>query len=181
MKQKTTILFAIVVLLISSTVVTAQTKMGYIRIDDIVSRLPVIEQIKKDIQSYQTDSLGSTLTNLIADYKYKDSVFNKGDTSRMTTNVKEQYRKELAQLSYQIQNWDALAGNAVQAKQQQLLAPHYTKVYNMLKQVAKENGYTWVFNTDVLLVAPESDDLSLLVAKKMGISLQAPPNTSPPK
>jgi len=52
--------------------------------------------------------------------------------------------------------------------------------------VAKENGYAYVYTKEALLVAPTSDDLLPLVAKKLnlklptGVTQQAPTTTKPP-
>jgi outer membrane protein len=43
----------------------------------------------------------------------------------------------------------------------------------LISTVAKENGYTWVFKQDALLVAPQTDDLLPLVAKKLGVKSPA--------
>ena len=51
--------------------------------------------------------------------------------------------------------------------------PYFAKAFELINSVAKENGYTWVFKQDALLVAPPSDDLLPLIAKKMGVKLSA--------
>ena len=64
----------------------------------------------------------------------------------------------------------------MQSKQQELLAPVYQKVMKAINDVAKENGYAFVYNQEVLLVAPPSDNLLPLVARKLNIKLPANPN-----
>jgi outer membrane protein len=58
-----------------------------------------------------------------------------------------------------------------------LLAPVLEKIDKTVKDVAKEAGYTYVFNTDagpgttpILLVAPDADNISDLVFKKLGVT-----------
>ena len=72
---------------------------------------------------------------------------------------------------YQIQNWQQIVNQALQAKQDELLAPIYRKVYDAIKLVAKEKGYTHVLSKETLLVAPDADDISLLVAAKLKINI----------
>ncbi len=48
-----------------------------------------------------------------------------------------------------------------------------------LNTVAKENGYSYVYSKEALLVAPPGDDLLPLVAKKLNIKL--PPNATATK
>ncbi|MDQ3844781.1 MAG: OmpH family outer membrane protein, partial [Bacteroidota bacterium] len=65
--------------------------------------------------------------------------------------------------------------------------PVYRKVMNALNQVAKENGYSYVYNAEVLLVAPPGDNLLQPLARKLNIKLPtgatnaaAAANTTPP-
>ena len=73
------------------------------------------------------------------------------------------------------------------------MEPALDKLQKAIDDVAKENGYTYVFNSDagfgttpVLLHGPEDGNISDLVLKKMGVTpvkaggaptLEAKPNT----
>ena len=100
-------------------------------------------------------------------------MLTKVDTSKTPKQVLNQLRTDVNVLSYQIQNWQTLAGQAYQSKQEQLLAPVYNKVITTLRAVAKEKGYLYVLSKDVFLVAPDGDDLLPAVATKLGIKLPA--------
>ena len=65
----------------------------------------------------------------------------------------------------------------MEAKQNELLAPIYRKVYDAIRAVAKEKGYTHVYNKEALLVAPEGDDIIPLVASKLKVTLPKPGTT----
>ena len=55
-----------------------------------------------------------------------------------------------------------------------MLSPIYKKVYDAIKLVAKEKGYSHVFNKEAFLVAPEGDDMIMLVAAKLKINVPKP-------
>ena len=59
--------------LLAATNASAQ-KIGYIRIDDIVSLMPEAGKIDTLLQKYQNDSLNQTLNNIVQEYQYKDSM-----------------------------------------------------------------------------------------------------------
>jgi outer membrane protein len=157
--------------LLTATTSQAQTKLGYIRIDDMVSIMPEYAKIDTLLQKYQTDSLNLTLNNIVQEYQYKDSLLTKTDTTKTPKSVLAQYRNDVNVLAYQIQNWQSLAGQAYNNKEQQLLGPVYEKVVAAVKTVAKEKGYTYVLSKEVFLVAPDSDDLLPLVAAKLGVKV----------
>ena len=59
------------------------------------------------------------------------------------------------------------------SKREALLAPIVEKVNTAIQDVAKENGYTYIFDArqdfGILLYADESADVTLLVKTKLGI------------
>lgn len=163
------------ILTITAGSVSAQ-KSGYISLDQVVSLMPEIGKIDTALQRYQIDSLQPQLAMMIQDYNYKDSMLSSKDSSKIPAVTRNQYRQDMQNVSYQLQNWQGFSQQMMQAKQEQLLEPVYRKAMNALNTVAKEAGYSYVYNREVLLVAPPADDLLPLVAKKLGIKL--PPATA---
>jgi outer membrane protein len=170
-------LFLLATALITAGSAMAQTKIGYIRIDDMVSLMPEIPRIDSMLKIYQSDSLGEEYSSLIQLYQFKDSVYR--DSVRTKPAVRKQLEGELPGLIYQIQNWQSISQQKVENKQGELLQPVYKKVYDAIRAVAKEKGYTHVFSKDVFLVAPEGDDILAAVALKLKVKL--PPQTVPNK
>jgi outer membrane protein len=101
----------------------------------------------------------------------------------MAEPVKADKQKELQDLQARIQEFQQNAESSLQKKQQALLQPIYQLIQQNIKIVADENGYTYVFNADTLLHAPEGDNISDLVLKKLGVTPQpktvAPTTTTP--
>src|SRR5215467_9821500 len=148
-------------------------KIGYIRVDDMVGLMPETAKIDTLLSKYQNDSLNQTLNNIVQEYQYKDSMLTKVDTTKTPKQVLNQLRTDVNVLAYQIQNWQSLAGQAYDAKQQQLLAPLYNKAITAVRTVAKEKGYAYVVSKDAFLVAPDGDDMLPAVAAKLGVKIPA--------
>jgi len=53
----------------------AQTKIVYIRIDDMVSLMPEVPRIDSLLKIFQTDSLNNEYSTLVQLYQFKDSVY----------------------------------------------------------------------------------------------------------
>jgi outer membrane protein len=169
MKKLFTVMMVAVGLVAGSA--NAQTKIGYIRIDDMVSLMPETGKIDTMIQKYQTDSLNPRLKLEIENFQYKDSILTKTDTSKTPKGVLNQMKIDRDNHLYFINNFQQLAQQAVQSKQEELLTPVYSKVYDAIKAVAKEKGYTHVLSKDAFLVAPEGDDMLFAVAAKLKVKL----------
>lgn len=176
--KKIKVLAVAVSLFLTGTAV-AQTKIGYINIDNVVALMPEIKKVDSLMQQYQQDSLNQQFALDYQEYVYKDSMLNKTDTTKMPPSVRAQLRQELAGIVYRINNWQAISQQLGQQKQEELLAPIYAKVYDAIKAVAKEKNYTHVFNKEVFLVAPDADDLLLPVATRL--KLKIPPQLQPSK
>ncbi len=169
------LLFIAAMFFLTAGGVTAQ-KAGYISVDQVLQIMPELGRIDTILQKYQRDSIQAEFTSLVQEYNYKDSMLNSKDSAKTPVAVRRQMRQDLEGIAYQVQNWQQISQNAMQAKQGELLQPVYNKIVTTIQAVAKENGYTYVYTKEALIVAPPGDDLLPLVAKKLNIKL--PPNNT---
>lgn len=167
-KFLTAVAVAVCFLLVAENA-SAQTKMGYISVDNMVALMPETARLDSLLNRYQVDSLNPQYAYIVSEYQRKDSLFR--DSVKTPASVRKQIAEELPTLIYQIQNWQAIVNQATENKQNELLSPIYRKVYDAIKAVAKEKGYTHVFNKEAFLVAPEGDDMLLLVAQKLKVTV----------
>lgn len=170
--NKFKIFFLAALVTIGASSVQAQgQKAGYISVDQMVSIMPEVAKVDTLLQKFQVDSLNTEFQSLIQEYNYKDSILTKTDTTKIPAAVKRQHRQDLESIAYQVQNWQQISQNVMENKKQQLLAPIYQRVMAAINQVAKENGYAFVYSQEALLVAPPGDNLLPMVAKKLNIKL----------
>ncbi|WP_337043202.1 OmpH family outer membrane protein [Emticicia sp. 17c] len=164
----------IVALMFVGIAAKAQQKIGYTNVDYILNNLPDAKDIENKLKTEkaQYDKL---LQEKAADLQKKYEDYQK-NASTMSPVIRADREKELQTLNNAIQEFQQTSEGALQQKQQQLLAPVLDKIDKTIKDVAKENGYVYVFNTDagpgttpILLVAPDSDNISELVFKKLGV------------
>jgi outer membrane protein len=179
--KKLKVLVAAVCLVLVSNVSQAQTKIGYIDAETVLYLMPDVAKIDSLMRIYQTDSIGKEYTSLVQTYQYKDSVF-RDSAHPLPAAVKEQYQKDLFQLTQTLQGWQEIAQQAYQNKQNQLLAPVMRRINEAINAVAKEKGYTHVLSREALLVAPDADNLLQAVAKKLNVTVppQLLPGYKPP-
>jgi outer membrane protein len=172
--------FAIAVSLLITGSAMAQSKFGYIRVDDVVALMPATGKLDSLLEIYQKDSIQPEYASIVEQYQFNDSLYR--DSLKTPKSVRDEISKKLPGLIYQIQNWQQISQQALEAKQNQLLQPIYAEVYAAIKTVAKEKGYTHVLNKEAFLVAPEGDDMIVPVATKLKLKLppQLQPGYKPP-
>lgn len=150
-----------------SFTVSAQQKVGYINLDELIGSMPEADKADKELKEYQA-SLAQQGQDMMADLTARDSAFVK-DSVKLSNSMKEIKRNELIGLYQKVQNWNQQAQDMYQAKAQQLVAPIHQKALETVKSVAKESGYAYVLEASAVIVGPPGEDLLPLVKKKLGI------------
>jgi len=166
-------LFLVAAIIFVTAGSAAAQKTGYIRVDDVVRLMPETAKIQGTLEKYQSDSLQPRFNYTLAEFQRKDSLVNGKDSLRTPAAARAKMREEMQQDMYELQNWQQISQRLTQGKQDQLLEPIYAKAITAVQQVAKDNGYSYVYTKDALLVAPPADDLLPLVAKKLNLTIPA--------
>ncbi len=173
-------IFVVAVCILITGSAMAQSKFGYINMDNIVQLMPGTGKIDSLLERYQADTIQSEYASVVEQYQFNDSLYR--DSLKTPASVRAEIAKKLPGLIYQIQNWQQISQQALEAKQTQLLSPIYKEVYDAVRAVAKEKGYSHVFNKEAFLVAPDADDLIVPVAARLKVKVppQLMPGYKPP-
>jgi outer membrane protein len=183
MKKFLTAAFITISTLAATSSANAQNKIGYISTEELVSIMPETVKADSNLQQYRT----ALIQNAQEKQNSLESAiekFNK-DSATMSGSVKDVKRGELQKMLNDLQSEDQRIQQQLQQRQQELITPINRKAFDAIQAVAKENGYSYVFEKGALLVAPPGEDILQLVAKKMNIKVpagrtQQPAGTTPP-
>jgi outer membrane protein len=146
----------------------AQQKLGFVSLQELMVAMPEAKKMDSSLQDYQS-ALRQNYEDMNREFNEKDSLLSSKDTVKYTRAQIEIKRKQLGELYMKIQQYQTQASQLLQQKQQDLQTPIYKKAVENVQAVAKDNGYTYVFLKDALIVSPAADDLLPLVKKKMGL------------
>lgn len=145
----------------------AQTKIGYVNTDEVISVMPETEKANKELQEYQ-ESLGKQYDDLQQEANDKSEKFIK-DSINMNPSMKEIKRKEIIELIQKVNNFQQEAQELTKRKAQEKFAPIQQKAMDAIKAVAKKNGYAYILDVNSVIVGPPGDDVAALVKKELGI------------
>lgn len=164
------ILFLLAVIISVSTFGQGKQKFGHINSNDLLLAMPENQQAREALQQHSKE-LETQLMAMQAELeqKYNDYLAKKDSLSTLIQQTRE---TELQDLNTRIQSFQQTAQQDLQAKEQELLQPIIEKARNTIREISKEQGYTYVFDTSTgaLVYWPEeSDDLLPLVKTKLGI------------
>jgi len=146
----------------------AQTKMGYISLNELITDMPEYKKADTSMVDFQ-NALNQNFDDMKKEFSEKDSLLSSKDTAKYTRAQIEIKRKQLGELYLRLQGYQQNASQQYQQKQQELMGPIQKKAQETVQQVAKENGFAYVFLKDALLVSPPAEDLLPLVKKKLGL------------
>jgi len=142
-------------------------KIGYTNVEYILLQLPESKQIESQLKTHSTQ-LENQLKGKYAEYETKLKAYEQG-VNTMDKLVRDDKEKELMNLNNSIQEFQRNAQLSLQQKEKSLVDPVIAKIDKAIKEVAKENGYTYVISNQALLAGPEDGDISPLVLKKLGV------------
>jgi outer membrane protein len=169
--MKRVIIIALVAILSSVNASFAQkgNKFGHINSSELLGLMPErkvaaakMDSITKDVQSQ--------LEEMMNEYRTKQEKYS-AEAPKMSELLKKDKEEELGNLATRIQNFQQQAQAALEQQEQELITPIIDKAKKAIEQVAKENGYTYVFDTSIgaVLYWEESDNILALVKKKLNL------------
>jgi outer membrane protein len=165
---------AIAVVILFAAFVPAQAqknvKLGHVDFGKIIEQMPGQDTVKKAMDNYTKtlrDQLQVMQTEL--ETKYTDYLNNQATLSAIIKQTKE---KEISDLQDRIQAFQQQAQQDLSDQETKLTTPFIEKAKKAINEVAKENGFTYIFNNveGFLLYTDGGEDVTPLVKKKLGIT-----------
>lgn len=160
-----------------------EQKIGYADWNYIFSAMPEFKQIDADLKAHG-DLLQAQIQAKTQEMEQKVKAFQSLPATTPDAIVSDKQR-ELQQLDQALQQFQGDAQKSYETKRGQLMDPVFSRVGKAIEDVAKENGYSFILNPqlmgggDILLFTNEKFDISDLVLKKLGVT--PPAKTAPNK
>jgi outer membrane protein len=166
--KKIAAIFALAITMCTAAMAQTQ-KIGYINSKDILALMPEMKKAEADLQTYgkqfkdQYESMQKEGEKKVAEYQ--------ANAKTMTDAVRTVKENELQDLQKRMAAFEQTTQEKMEAKQNEILKPIYDKVTKAINDVAKEKGYTFVFDPSVggILYAAETENLLAAVKLKLGI------------
>jgi outer membrane protein len=148
----------------------AQSKIGYVDFQSVVSQMPEAKTIKPQIDAYQKQFV-TQLTAMNNELQTKGKAYQ-DQSKTMSDADKTAKQTELQDLQKKLQDYQTNAQQQVETKSNELIKPITDKARVAVTDVAKEKGITYVLDASQgspLLVSNQGTDLTASVKTKLGI------------
>lgn len=162
---------SIMLIVAFSITANAQTglKLGHIDSQKLLKMMPGKDTIDAKLRAYE-EELNNTIQTMYAEYQNKIATYqeNVNAWSELLKSTKE---KEIADLEKRISEFQQNVEYDFQAKRAELYQPLLNKAETAIKEVAEENGYTYILDSSMgtLLYFENGDDVMSLVKIKLGL------------
>ncbi len=169
--MKHTVLAIVILTSLGCVTAAAQEKIGYINSEMIMKSLPEAIDAQKSLDALVAQWEGE-LQKMQADWKRKYDDYDKKKLI-LTDQVRAEQERELRDLDQSIADYRnkkfGQNGELFQ-KQNELMKPIQNKIFKVLEDIAKEDGYDFVFDKSgeiLLLYTNTKYDLTQRVLERM--------------
>lgn len=168
MKRILIVAIAIVALMCGGKNAMAQkAKFGHVDYAGLVKLAPEYAAAEAELKLY-ADSLQKDGDALKSEFEKKYNEFQE-KASTYSEAVRNLKQKDVEDMYSRLQAYAEVAQEKLADKNATLLEPIQKKVMDAIKEVAKANGYTYIFDVSTQLYNSESDDLTDKVKEKLGV------------
>lgn len=160
---------ALVIGLVSLAGTVSAQKFAHVNTDSLVNEMSLKDSIQSKLDAKRLEY--TTAYQMLADEIQKaETEYAKREADKtMPPSVLALSRKKVEDLYEQARQFEQQATTELQEYEVTIMEPVINKIKKAIEEVAKDKGYTYVINDQVLLVSPPSDDLTNLVRKKLGL------------
>lgn len=143
-------------------------KLGHINSGELMKIMPGVDSIQTVLQN-EVNNIKEQAAAMENEIQKKQDEYtqNQSQWSELIRNTKQQ---ELQMMFNNYQTFQENAQETMQNLNQSLLEPIQERAMKAIQDVAKENGFTYIFEESVLYYKDGGEDILPLVKKKLGIS-----------
>lgn len=165
MKKSIVVLSVLFSFLMASPVVNAQSKLGHVNSQEVLSMMPDYKEMQ-ELLAQKEKELRNELQELQAMYQQKAAQLE-GDIS---DTKREVIISDLTDLEQRMQQRQISAQQDLEELNQKLQKPIVKKIQNAIKAVSEEGKYTYVFDKSALMYFDGGDDITDKVKAKLNIN-----------
>jgi len=170
MKNYLRISIIVVFLLIGTTSFAQNLKFGHINSQELLSLMPERDSAQLVLENY-AQQLEDQLETMQVEYNNKVQQYL-ANQENYTDLIKQTKEQELTDMQERIQGFQNTAQQTIQQKEAQLIQPIIDKAEKAIKEVAEEQGFTYIFDLargTILYFSDASQDILPLVKAKLNI------------
>jgi outer membrane protein len=166
--KKTLILIAACLFAFGGNAVAQKNiKLGHINSQELLQIMPGRDTAQATLQK-EAAEIESTLKTMQSELERISNEFmqKQAECTELIRNTK---RSEIQDMQTRIQSFYENAQKQLQEREAELTKPIVDRAKKAIEDVAREGGYTYIFDGATLLYSQDSEDIMPQVKKKLGL------------
>ena len=171
MKKSLTILLVFVISFLGLSTSALAQKYGYINFNNLIVEMPDAKKADAEIETYRKQQVALLENKAKAlEAKFK-KYLEEAATDDVSPKKNKEREAELQKDRQEIGKFEQEVLQKIQVKREKFYDPIFKKANDAINQVAKENGYSMIFNESIgiLLYNEASEDIMAQVKAKLGM------------
>ena len=152
-----------------SVAATAQTKFAHVNFNELVQLMPEADSAMVQLEAANKEAQ-DTYSSMVAEFQSKYDQFNEKQAS-WTPAVRESKQRELGEIQNRIQEFEQAIQQDMSQLQNTLMAPIYQKAQDVVRNLAKEKGVIYVYDTNSLLYIDEAQSINLTAEARTALNI----------
>jgi outer membrane protein len=178
MKHFTRLFLVLLISGIFNTLTAQNYKFGHINAQELIALMPERDSAQAKLEIYSKE-LQESIESMQVEFNTKLNTYQQKQAT-WSAALLDTKQKELQDLRTRIDEFQQTAQEEFQRMQQSLLRPIIEKANNAIEKIAKQEGFTYIFDLSIGAIPyhnPEhSIDLLPLVKKELNITKELPAN-----
>ncbi|MED9962509.1 MAG: OmpH family outer membrane protein [Bacteroidales bacterium] len=166
MKRTFQVLVLAVLCLLGTDTFAQKIKLGHFNSNELMQKMPEAKQAETQLQEYVAD-LQAEMELMSQEYNRLTEEYE-AKKDQLTDLLKQNKQKEIMSVAERMQAFDRQSQISIQEKQVELMNVIVEKIKTAVAEVAAENGYTYIFESNgILWYSTDSDDITSLLEAKL--------------
>lgn len=167
--KKTLILIAVCLFAFGGNAVAQKNvKLGHINSQDLMQIMPGRDTAQATLQK-EAAEIENTLKTMQGELERISNEFMQKQ-NEWTELIRNTKRSEIQDMQNRIQGFYENAQKQLQEREAELTKPIVDRAKKAIEDVAREGGYTYIFDGAALLFSQDSEDIMPQVKKKLGLN-----------
>ena len=150
---------------------TAQTKFAHVNFGELVQLMPEADSAMVQLEAANNEAQ-ETYNSMVAEFQSKYDQFEQKQAT-WTPAVRESKQKELMDIQTRVQEFQQAIQQDMSQLQNTLMAPIYQKAQEAVNNLAKAQGFIYVFDSSQLLYIDSAQSTDLTPSAREALNIPA--------
>ena len=146
-------------------------KFAHVNFNELVQLMPEMDSARVQMEASQKE-IQDTYQSMVEEFNAKYSEYGEKQAT-WTQSVRESKEREIQSIQTRIQEFEQSSQQDIAQLQNTLMAPIYQKAQDVVRNLAKEKGVIYVYDSSTLLYVDDTQSIDLTPEARTALNIPA--------